>query len=161
MCLNTHLTKADNIQAAQFVPNYLCRKKFPGLIQSMNQLFRSPAKTQAFRVWIPPRDTIPCFDQTLFPFKSALVFTCFLFCKTNNIFLISILHTINKAKQNWIRKIRSPYHQMGMEMWKPWLRWTIGDIQRQKWQSLRAFQPKVRLRCSPSLANRLDPTPKK
>ena len=143
------------------MPNYTGRTKFA----SMNQVYISSLKhqiaIQALRIRISIRNTIPIFDLTFFPFKSALVFTCFLFCKTNNIFLISILHTINKAKQNWIRKIRSPYHQMGMEMWKPWLRWTIGDIQRQKWQSLRAFQPKVRLRCSPSLANRLDPTPKK
>ena len=37
MCLNMHRTKADNIWAAGFMPNYLCRTKFAG----MNQVYFS------------------------------------------------------------------------------------------------------------------------
>ena len=93
---------------SSFPTIYAARNFWPD--SNMNQLLRSPAKTQAFRVWIPPpRDTIPCFDRTLFSFKSALVFTCFLFGKTNSIFLTSIIHTIKHAKQNWIWKFWSPY----------------------------------------------------
>ena len=56
---------------------------------------------QAWMVQIPLRDTFPCFDSTFFPYKSALFFACLLFCKTNVIFLTSIIHIIINAKSNW------------------------------------------------------------
>ena len=60
------------------------------------------AATQALKVRIPQRDTMPLFDPTLFPLKSTLFFACLLFCKTNSIFLTSAIQTLNHAKQNWI-----------------------------------------------------------
>ena len=56
----------------------------------------------ALRVQIPLRDIIPFLDPTLFHLKSTLVLACLLFCKTNTIFLTSIIHTIIPAKQSWI-----------------------------------------------------------
>ena len=41
-------------------------------------------------------NSIFCYD--LFSFRSNLVFACLLFCKTNIVFLTSIIHTINHAK---------------------------------------------------------------
>ena len=63
----------------------------------------------ALRVQTPLRDIIPFLDPTLFPLKSTLVFACLLFCKTNTIFLTSIMLTIKHAKQIWALQFRSPY----------------------------------------------------
>ena len=118
------------IQVARIVPNFEAAKRFRGVVckgrfdsgrmihaqwfkpneiswpdSNMNRLLQSQAAFLASRVRNQPRDTIPFFDPTFFSIKSTLVFACLFFCKTNTSFLISIIHTINNEKSNWIKKI--------------------------------------------------------
>ena len=94
------------IHAQLFKPNEI---SWPD--SSMNRLLQSQAAFLASRVRNQLRDTIPFFDRRSFPLKSTLVFACLFFCKSKTIFLNSIIHTINNAKSNCIKKFRSPRFQ--------------------------------------------------
>ena len=77
------------------------------MLQSRNlKVFKSHWEALfQFLIWLCSRLNFP------------LVFTCLFFCKTNAIFLNSIIHIINHTKQNWIWKFQSS--------WKLWGSWKV------------------------------------
>ena len=96
--------RPDSLRVAQFRPNYSGCRKFANL---NNVWIRSYIVELQPRHWGFESHSGTLFHfvyTTIFPFKSTLVFTFLIFCKTNTTFSNSSIQTIKHTKQSWISK---------------------------------------------------------